>query len=152
MTANKKIILSLLLVCLIVCTLFIWSNSLKNGEKSMAQSGQVTTALKPVLNAARVPVAARDRLVRKAAHFLEFFLLGVLWTLNLKLWKFPCPGAFGLLFSAVTAACDEGMQLLSDRSSRASDVLLDSSGAAAGILLLLASAAIVRRCRSGSRA
>jgi VanZ family protein len=83
------------------------------------------------------------KLVRKAAHFCEFGLLGLLSTglmlfvsrylKRLRTWlTWVAPTVFTLLY----AISDEVHQIFSDRGSRATDVLIDFAGALCGILLL----------------
>ena len=70
---------------------------------------------------------------RKAAHVFEFFVLALLVWALLRLLERKA-----LLLTAVcglaVAVADEGLQLLSGRGSRVSDVLIDF----AGVLLALA--------------
>ena len=96
------------------------------------------------------------KFVRKAAHFCEFTLLGLLATGLLlwlsrhfvritpwKTWLFPA--AFTLLY----AISDEVHQIFTSRGARMTDVLLDFSGALFGILLMQGLAWLLRRLRAG---
>ncbi len=77
-----------------------------------------------------------DHLVRKAAHFTEYALLGLLWGLflrsyGIKTWILP------FLIGSVYAATDEVHQLfLPGRAGLISDVILDSVGVFFGVMLV----------------
>ncbi len=89
-------------------------------------------------------------LLRKAGHFSEYLILGVLsmftvlqTELRHKIWM-------SLGFCLVVASVDESIQLfVSGRSGQVSDVVLDCVGALCGILFLV----VVRKvfCREESR-
>ncbi len=71
-------------------------------------------------------------IVRKAAHFCEYALLGALWYLWLRELKFAPFLALGA--SALYAVTDEIHQhFVPGRSCQLRDVLIDSGGAACGI-------------------
>lgn len=83
------------------------------------------------------------KFIRKAAHFCEFALLGLLTTglmlfvsrylKRLRVWlTWVVPTVFTLLY----AISDEVHQIFSDRGSRVTDVLIDFAGALCGILLI----------------
>lgn len=90
-------------------------------------------------------------LVRKIAHFTEYFILGVLaactmlqteikgkavWKLEITQSAIQCICA--LAFCILAASVDETIQLFVEgRAGRVGDVLLDSTGAAVGILVVL---------------
>ena len=88
--------------------------------------------------------------IRKTAHFLEYFLLGLsmgalLFAIRRKygtlLW------ATGLFWGLMTAVCDEFIQGLKDRTSSVKDVVLDFAGVFCGMLLLLAILYLIFRKR-----
>lgn len=85
-------------------------------------------------------ILERQHLVRKAAHFTEYAVLGLLAflalsTLPVKPSLRP-PAAF--LFGALYAVTDELHQMLSaGRSCQWSDILLDASGVLVGVLAAL---------------
>lgn len=125
------LILSLFLVC------FIFSNSLRNGPESNAQSGRVAQWLQPILNPfGRIPEDAFHKIVRKLAHFTEFAALGVClfgWACNLS--KQPQrPWLLAGMCALMVAVTDETIQLFTGRTAMLRDVLLDATGAAFGIL------------------
>ena len=77
--------------------------------------------------------------VRKAAHYTEYLLLGLLSRLCLESWfgkrRWLVPAAWG--FSTLYAVTDEMHQLLIEgRSGQWTDVLIDSAGALTGVLII----------------
>jgi len=79
-------------------------------------------------------------LLRKAAHFTEYFVLGVLVTIALRkfAWKRNAHrNLVVIILCALVASMDETIQLfVSGRSGQVSDVLLDCTGALAGMGVL----------------
>lgn len=78
-------------------------------------------------------------LIRKAAHFLEFFLLAffVYAVVTLKEMKKKRALALTFVFCLLAAAFDEFHQIfVSGRSPELTDVMIDSIGAAAAILII----------------
>ena len=78
--------------------------------------------------------------LRKAAHFTEYFVLGILMTITLRkfAWKKRryCNLAV-ILLCILVASMDETIQLfVSGRSGQISDVLLDCTGALLGMGLI----------------
>ena len=143
----------------------IFAFSAENGEESGNRSAGITDVVVHILHPDfdDLPDAEADRIltsthhfVRKAAHFCEFTLLGLLATGLLlwlsrhfvritpwKTWLFPA--AFTLLY----AISDEVHQIFTSRGARVTDVLLDFSGALFGILLMQGLAWLLRRLRAG---
>lgn len=75
-------------------------------------------------------------LIRKTAHFIEYFILGILVYINTKEWFIKRHLNISLLTCLVYACSDEGHQLfVAGRSGSLRDVLIDISGSFAGILL-----------------
>ncbi len=84
-------------------------------------------------------------LLRKAGHFSEYFVLGVLSNISFSKTDFRYRKWLGLEFCVLIAAMDETIQLfVSGRSGQISDVMLDSIGALCGIVVML----VVRRMLS----
>lgn len=89
-----------------------------------------------------------DFAVRKTAHFLEYTLLGMLLTLLLDSYRTRW---HWLSWAGCTlhAATDEIHQLfVAGRTGKWQDVLLDSSGALAGLLLAMFMLWLIRRRRA----
>lgn len=88
-------------------------------------------------------------IVRKGAHFTEYFVLGIWSGLSAMQFSMRRKKAAALGFCVLTASIDETIQLfVSGRAGRIQDVMLDGTGAAAGILLLWG---LCRICKKGRR-
>lgn len=77
--------------------------------------------------------------VRKAAHFIEYLILGVLLflmfrTFNVSLWN---RGIYSLFFVLLCAVLDEYFQSFVFRTSSVNDVMLDFCGGLLGVGVLL---------------
>ena len=122
--------LALSLTVTVLWLWFIYSRSLQNAEASDAESGALLGLLEQFLPFLDM------YLVRKLAHFTEYFILGSLLFLDWRLLgrgSLWLPLAAGLLF----AASDELLQTrVPGRSGQLSDVLLDFCGAALAVCLL----------------
>ena len=142
---RKLVFLILSLVWMIV---IFWYSS-RNSELSTEDSQSVALTIGDITindfdqwttEAQYEYAASIDHPVRKAAHFSEYMLLGILlfgaWYDNerKKSKNFLVP----LIIGVVYAASDELHQLLiSGRAGMISDVLIDSSGVLAGVFLSL---------------
>lgn len=124
-----------LLTILIVLNLaLIWGNSLLTGLDSEAVSGGVLAFLGrffPVLL-----TQAGHTFLRKAAHFSEFALLGLLFCgRNLLVRKEVPPHLMG--FGLAAACIDETIQIFTPgRASSLIDVWIDTSGFALGLAVI----------------
>lgn len=120
---------------------FIFSNSFLPGEASGANSMSVVKALENVLSHVGIQVQISEFFVRKAAHFLEFMLLGVLLMGTLRMYT-PRPSrhvTVALFSGLFVAVLDEWIQLyVPGRGSSVEDVLLDFGGLCFGVLLFFA--------------
>ena len=135
MSSNKKFLRLFLSLLILLWAGFIFSNSLENGAASAETSAKFIRFFCSRLMEDPKTAALAQFYVRNAAHFFEFFLLGILFYILFSGMKHPEIPAF---FLTVTAAfMDEGLQLLSDRQSTLEDVAIDSCGAAVGILLMI---------------
>ncbi len=124
-----------LCVTLLICNLvFIWGNSLLPGEISGAISDGVKDILQSLIPGGETSPASGG-LLRKAAHFTEFTLLGMCLA-----WLFGMlqKRRFWPLLLGVGAACvDETIQIfVPDRGPSIRDVALDSCGVLTGMILL----------------
>ena len=76
-------------------------------------------------------------LLRKCAHFTEYFILGALVLLSQRHAGIRRKIFTGLVICMLVASVDEMIQLfVSGRSGQISDVLLDTAGAAVGSLVV----------------
>ncbi len=115
---------------------FIWGHSLVPAVNSSQESGAVLAVLEGVFRRLGLPGVLNDHLVRKAAHFTEYLILGVLGTSALWGWA----GRRGLILlptvSLLVPLMDETIQLfVPGRSGEIADVWLDILGFGVGVCL-----------------
>ena len=112
----------------------IWGNSLLPGVSSEAVSGGVLAFLGQFLPF--LLTEAGHTLLRKAAHFSEFALLGLLYGGRHRLVKGETP--IHLMLFGLTVACiDETIQIFTpERASSLIDVWIDASGFALGLVVI----------------
>ena len=124
--------LTVFLVLAVIVTGFIFYNSLQNSEKSNKASGVIEEVVEPIVDkVAGENVVDVHYFVRKSAHLIEFFALGlvVMGAVVTVGWKFAGYGLFYVLAVAVT---DEYIQSFSDRTSSVKDILIDFTGSVMG--------------------
>ncbi len=136
MKSQKKTVLFVVLTLL--WTVVIFSFSLQPAKVSAGMSGSVLEYILDwfyKLTGILLPADLTHTLIRKTAHFCEFFLLGIFARQATKrVWKAWWPA---LCYGALVAVCDECLQYLakSGRAMRVTDMLLDTAGVATAILL-----------------
>ena len=131
------------LLFLILWMVFIFTRSSKIADESNKESGRFVDATgeimesltnKPVIN--KTPI---NHKVRKAAHFIEYALLGALAFINVVLWagKSFFAMLLSLAFCFITACSDELLQTYVDgRAGSLKDVLIDCCGALFGMIFI----------------
>ena len=120
---------------LIALTLaFIWSNSMQSRAVSGGMSGSLKTWLEQLLH-----TEISEFLLRKAAHFSEYGLLGVEFSLLLGLQH----DKIGML----CAVTDETIQIFSGRGSLVSDVWIDTAGFSTGFFLTVLLFLFINHCK-----
>ncbi|MFA6801176.1 MAG: VanZ family protein [Acholeplasmataceae bacterium] len=130
------------LIIIFILTIFIWSQSFLSGELSSQESGFITMQLVKILNFVQIDVNI-DQLhivIRKLAHFTEYFILSMFWLIYLIKSKIINIKniIYILLIILMTAIIDEAIQLLhDDRSSSLIDVVIDFGGAITGIVVFM---------------
>ena len=132
---NYKLIIY---TCLTIAwILFIFSFSMQSGEESSQISGGIVSQVLAIVFPQGFAYAEQlEFLIRKLAHFIEYFVLGVLVLQTLKQTRCPRQVIVGLLVCVFVASCDETIQLFSGgRSGQIADVVLDSVGAWCGLLI-----------------
>lgn len=146
MSIQWKRVLALLITALWIW--FIFARSAKPATESGAESAVLLHFWQRFLP------GLTDHLVRKLAHFTEYFILGGLLFLDCRLWgrgMFLLPLGFG----AVVACVDElAIQVNTPgRSGELRDVLLDTLGALAviGLCLLLRRRKERRSCEKNGK-
>lgn len=128
-------------------TCFVWSRSLFPGPASSAQSNVVAELLRPMFEALGIrEFSMCTFIVRKAAHFLEYLVLGALLALTKEKGAKPVwPRA---LLGVPVPCVDETIQLfVPGRSGQLSDVMLDCLGVACGAALVTGIRSVLPRCR-----
>jgi VanZ family protein len=134
---GKRVILATVL--LLATLAFIWGNSMTPGTESHEMSGGILQWISRLLNLSASSEEILHLLIRKAAHFCEFALLGLLLT-----WRVGMTGRSGAnlccpaLLGGLLAACmDESIQLfIPERGPSIRDVAIDSAGVVLGITVL----------------
>ena len=164
----RYVIIALCIAFFVVVNMvIIFSLSAESREESSERSTGVTTFVVKLLyadyddmsyNEQLEAVEDAHRYVRKAAHFLEYALLGFLTSGLLlflrrymyrhkidhwKTWFYPAEFCF------LYAVTDEVHQIFSNRGSSAKDVLIDTAGAICGILLIQLIVLTVSAIRKG---
>ncbi len=132
---TKKTWHTVLLSVLLVLTLwFILGRSTKEAELSNEESLGLLALVRPILEFFVGKGNATNYLIRKIAHYCEFFLLGLELGGLCLLWSKPLLRAsFAGLLVAMT---DETMQLfVPGRTGQVQDVWLDFSGVLTAVLL-----------------
>ena len=128
----KKRILDILILLNLA---LIWGNSMLTGLSSEAVSGGLLAFLGRFLPV--LLTEAGHTLLRKAAHFSEFALLGLLYCGRHRLVKGEAPVHL-MGFGLAVACIDETIQIFTPgRASSLIDVWIDASGFALGLLLIV---------------
>jgi len=144
-STKKNTIYRVFLAVLIIATLsFIWSNSLADATESTNRSDAVIDKIKPIVDPnGNISSAHFEFLVRKAAHFSEFVLLGAeiyLMFSTFDRWRRISVKSFLLpvVCSFVCAVTDEILQLFSDgRAFSIYDMMIDLAGIVTGCAAIL---------------
>lgn len=125
----KKIV-SILLVILWMAFIFIMSSF--NSMDSSSQSNIIVNFIVELFNISNIDVVSL--IVRKLAHFTEYFILGVLVANMLR--YFDKKVYISIVICILYAISDEVHQLfVSGRSCQILDILIDSVGSSSGIIL-----------------
>ena len=141
-------------ILLLLTVLMIWGHSMLPAEQSGAESGWALALLQGLLDALGIPLTLSEYLVRKAAHFSEYALLGLELGLLLLPGFFETHAAADRLralagppaLSALTAFADETIQLFTPgRDGKIQDMWIDTAGSLCGTLAALAVLALLRR-------
>jgi VanZ family protein len=133
MNKNKffAVIFAILALSLIV---FIFSNSLKTAEVSSEQSGGIVDSVVEFLNDIGIKANSDDMsfIIRKLAHFAEYFLLGGLVYLSTLFFGAKNPAVFAISVCLITAVGDEfiAQRITEGRSPEVRDCIIDILGGA----------------------
>lgn len=122
-------------ILLILWMALIFFFSSQTGQESSSVSGVVSDTVIPVFGEV-LTNSSIEFIIRKCAHMLEYFVLGVLVVLAFQKQKQLNSVWICLLFCMLYACSDEFHQLwVSGRSGQLQDVLIDTIGALVGIRL-----------------
>ena len=147
MTLTKRNIARLILILLIVINIaFIFYQSSLSREESGEVSNNVSDVLEEIIPPDTKPGEFVHKNVRKIAHFVEFFSLGVLSSAYVFFFMRSYKNAALTIPSSIMIALfDETIQILSKRGPSVKDVWLDASGffAASLIFYTVATLAVV---------
>lgn len=136
---------------------FIFSMSLRVGEESGRLSGGLLNIILDIVSPLWENIFGTitpdgidflHYLIRKAAHFTEFLILGILvYSFILNFEKINGKWLFALGYGALIASLDETLQLFVDgRAGAVTDVCIDFCGVLTGIILMV----IFLKIRGGS--
>ena len=144
----------ILLIITIALTALIFIHSSMNASSSSEESGFVLIFFERLAELIGKPGLFTDHIVRKLAHFTEYFVLGFFlsWTVREYAGQFK-GRIFQILFFLLSIPVfDETIQYFpAGRSAEVKDVLLDFSGAVTGFLFLAAVFAIVTKAKKRSK-
>lgn len=142
---TKKLFLLLLTL---FCIAFIWINSSMNGDESSSISSGVLGLINTLITGFGIRSELSEYIIRKAAHFTEYTILGLLLTTDFIIWKFDIKKQWFLIpFAGMfTAVIDETIQLFPEgRVSSLIDVWIDFSGIVLGFILVMIWNVFIRR-------
>ena len=122
--------LRILLVIMWLIIIFIMSSF--NSVVSSKQSNFIVNIIINLFNAKNIKLVSK--IVRKLAHFMEYFILGILCV---NLCKKRKDTYFAIIFCVLYAISDEVHQIfVHGRAFGVMDIMIDSCGAILGICLL----------------
>lgn len=131
-----------MLLCICI-TVFIFYNSSHDIYSSKEQSKRISEAIQSILDPDQtISAESFHFVVRKAAHMIEFAILGVfctgcIWLFSNSNQRGNIHTLFEPLFIVLfIAVIDEYIQSFSDRTSSVSDILLDFFGGIIGITVV----------------
>ena len=141
--AERRILQKTILLLLSAATIgFIFSNSMETIPESSAKSEELLCVLTPALELFIGKGNATNHLIRKLAHYAEFFVLGTELCLLCSLLKKKVWGLFAGLCTALT---DETIQILYERGAQLQDVWLDFSAVVTSAVLVFLCGVITKR-------
>lgn len=120
-----RIIFTTLSVLMII---FIFTNSSFNADISSQHSASILNKINNLFDSLNLNIELTETFVRKSAHFVEYFVLGVLLCINVYVFLLQPSSKllFVPLIGLAVSCVDETIQLFSEgRSCQITDVLLD---------------------------
>ena len=129
---NKVNIMILAFLC-VANIIFIFSNSIPSIPESKKTSEQIMEIVDPVLSNYVEDSDTRHHMVRKSAHVIEFFTLGILLTALLHTLKQSV--FWGCSIGIFVALIDETVQIFTNRGAQLQDVWLDFGSLLAAVVI-----------------
>ena len=117
-------------IIVILYTLLIFSFSMMSGESSGGLSAKITNFFMPLFSGLGISFETAHHLIRKLAHFAEYYILALLVS-NAAKSTLPIKKAMPviILYGLIAPCIDETIQLFTDgRAGMIQDVFLDMSG------------------------
>jgi Predicted integral membrane protein len=133
-------VLLITIIVLIIATLaFIWINSSVSPTTSDSISNDVYESVESVTQAVTGSDSLTNHIVRKAAHFIEYAVLGIeLSLLLILIKKIRLQPIINCAFAGfATAVIDETIQIFSGRGSNIPDVWIDFAGFCSGFTIIM---------------
>lgn len=118
---------------------FIFLRSMQSADSSSQESGSLLMLLNQILCSLHIDWEITSHLIRKAAHFAEYSLLGILLCVTMYLyWQKRVRALLSAIAAgAAVAVCDELIQQFYEgRSCEFGDMLLDTAGVLVGALIV----------------
>lgn len=132
----------ILLIPIVLWTLFIFYNSLQNGESSSSTSGWVLEAVLKFFSKLNISLdpAATHLFIRKSAHVFEYFVLGTLFTIHFA--RISMSNTYRLIYSiaipGLISITDEIIQsYVPGRAAAMTDVIVDMVGVILGVAVIV---------------
>ncbi len=137
--SKKRLITSIVFSVLTVLLLiFIFTQSSIDAENSDAKSIGMTQFINDFFKSINLNIVLTNGLVRKLAHFSEYFVLGFLLcsTLFSYTWRLKLSLLFAPLCGIVVSVLDELSQTFSEgRTPQITDVVIDFFGVITAVLI-----------------
>ena len=140
MPSNNKFAKILFTSISIGFVLFVFSNSMYPGPESSKKSQFALNVINMLNVHMGISIPITEHIVRKLGHFTEYFILGNLLTLTVRMYvKRPIKYIFIELFSLLAVpVLDEFLQtFIQGRSGNVGDVILDFMGGLVGMLVCM---------------
>lgn len=131
MKETIRLLLRTALIVLMIATVafIFYQSSLTTDKSSETSESFKENVVEPILPSDTPAGSYVQDNIRKIAHFVEFFALGMEIAVYVLLFMPKIRFAvLSLLVGAAVAACDETIQIFSERGAQVADVLLDFSG------------------------
>ena len=137
----KKVVLGILLISWMTI-IFLFSNQTMENSTSLSDSLlsniiDIVSFKKLNKHDKKITMEKLSIVIRKIAHFTEYFILGIILYFNLKLYSLDNRLIIGIILCFLYASSDEIHQLFIDgRSARIFDIFIDTLGSSCSLFLL----------------